>query len=88
MLIDFSSAVHTVQSDGGPPDAGVRLQAGAPLCHQVPQSCHGRRVGQGVTKLSEIQIHTQVFSSSNLCTVFRARIGNHMDLAKTVVSVL
>lgn len=48
----LSCCVNCVQSDGGPPDARVWLQTGAPLCHQVPQSCHGRRVGQGGTKLS------------------------------------
>ncbi|CAG14618.1 unnamed protein product, partial [Tetraodon nigroviridis] len=36
-------------SDGRPPDAGVRLQAGAPVGHPLPQPRHGRRVGQGAS---------------------------------------
>lgn len=86
MLIDFS-VLHCLQSDGGPPNAGVWLQTGAPLCHQVPQSCHGRRVGQGGSDLKCISILSQLLDNSNLYTVFRSRRENNIDLVCSVLEL-
>lgn len=41
------SASVSLQSDSGPAYAGIWLQTGALLSHQVPQPRHGGGVGQG-----------------------------------------